>query len=295
MQHLVDTNDFNDEQLRQIMHDAKAFKQKMPSKILEDKLLITLFFESSTRTRSSFEVAAKRLGASVVHLDPSKSSANKGESLEDTFENLAAMEPDGVIIRHEFNNTPKKLALKELTPIINAGAGNNAHPTQALLDCFTMMEHFKLKTPEELKGKSIAIVGDIVSSRVAASGIRLFTRLGLDVVLVAPKPFMPDNNLPQYENLDDVMDNVDVIMSLRAQLERHKAPIFEDYNEYAKEYCITQERIGNRDILLLHPGPVMRNIDISDEMLEDKRCKVLEQVKNGVFVRMAILKLILDN
>lgn len=295
MQHLVDTNDFNDEQLRQIMHDAKAFKQKMPSKILEEKLLITLFFESSTRTRSSFEVAAKRLGASVVHLDPSKSSANKGESLEDTFENLAAMEPDGVIIRHEFNNTPKKLALKELTPIINAGAGNNAHPTQALLDCFTMMEHFKLKTPEELKGKSIAIVGDIVSSRVAASGIRLFTRLGLDVVLVAPKPFMPDNNLPQYENLDDVMDNVDVIMSLRAQLERHKAPIFEDYNEYAKEYCITQERMGNRDILLLHPGPVMRNIDISDEMLEDKRCKVLEQVKNGVFVRMAILKLILDN
>ena len=295
MQHLVDTNDFNDEQLRQIMHDAKAFKQKMPSKILEEKLLITLFFESSTRTRSSFEVAAKRLGASVVHLDPSKSSANKGESLEDTFENLAAMEPDGVIIRHEFNNTPKKLALKELTPIINAGAGNNAHPTQALLDCFTMMEHFKLKTPEKLKGKKVAIVGDIVSSRVAASGIRLFTRLGLDVVLVAPKPFMPDNNLPQYENLDDVMDNVDVIMSLRAQLERHKAPIFEDYNEYAKEYCITQERMGNRDILLLHPGPVMRNIDISDEMLEDKRCKVLEQVKNGVFVRMAILKLILDN
>jgi len=295
MQHLVDTNDFNDKQLRQIMYDARAFKQKMPSKILEDKLLITLFFESSTRTRSSFEVAAKRLGASVVHLDPSKSSANKGESLEDTFENLAAMEPDGVIIRHEFNNTPKKLALKELTPIINAGAGNNAHPTQALLDCFTMMEHFEVKTPEELKGKRLAIVGDIVSSRVAASGIRLFTRLGLDVVLVAPKPFMPDNDLPQYENLDDIMDKVEVIMSLRAQLERHKAPIFEDYNEYAKEYCINKERMGKRDILVLHPGPVMRNIDISDEMLADERCKVLEQVKNGVFVRMAILKLILED
>jgi len=295
MQHLIDTNDFNDKQLIELMHNAKAFKRKMPPKLLEDKLLITLFFESSTRTRSSFEVAAKRLGASVVHLDPSKSSANKGESLEDTFENLAAMEPDGVIIRHEFNNTPKKLANKELTPIINAGAGNNAHPTQALLDCFTMMEHFDVKTPEELKGKRIAIVGDIVSSRVAASGIRLFTRLGLDVVLVAPKPFMPDNDLPQYENLDDVMDNVDVIMSLRAQLERHKAPIFEDYNEYAKEYCINKERMGKRDILLLHPGPVMRNIDISDEMLEDKRCKVLEQVKNGVFVRMAILKLVLED
>jgi aspartate carbamoyltransferase catalytic subunit len=294
MLHLVDTNDFNDTQLIELMHNAKAFKEKMPSKLLEDKLIITLFFENSTRTRSSFEVAAKRLGVSVVHLDPSKSSTNKGESLEDTFENLAAMEPDGVIIRHEFNNTPKKLANKELTPIINAGAGNNAHPTQALLDCFTMMEHFGVEKPEELKGKRIAIVGDIVSSRVAASGIRLFTRLGLDVVLVAPKPFMPDNDLPQYENLDDVIDNVDVIMSLRAQLERHKAPIFEDYNEYAKEYCINQERMGTRDILVLHPGPVMRNIDISDEMLEDKRCKVLEQVKNGVYVRMAILKLILD-
>ncbi len=295
MQHLVDTNDFNDRQLIELMHDARAFKKKMPSKLLENKLLITLFFESSTRTRSSFEVAAKRLGASVVHLDPSKSSANKGESLEDTFENLAAMEPDGVIIRHEYNNTPKKLADKALTPIINAGAGNNAHPTQALLDCFTMMEHFNVKTPKDLKGKRIAIVGDIVSSRVAASGIRLFTRLGLEVILVAPKPFMPDNDLPQYENLDDVIDNIDVIMSLRAQLERHKAPIFEDYNEYAKEYCITKERMGERDILVLHPGPVMRNIDISDEMLKDKRCKVLKQVKNGVYVRMAILKLILDN
>ena len=295
MQHLVDTNDFNDKQLIQLMTDTKAFKSKMPPKILENKLLITLFFESSTRTRSSFEVAAKRLGASVVHLDPSKSSTNKGESLEDTFENLAAMEPDGVIIRHEFNNTPKKLANKELTSIINAGAGNNAHPTQALLDCFTMMEHFSVEKPEELKGKKIAIVGDIVSSRVAASGIRLFSRLGLKVILVAPKPFMPDNDLPQYENLDDIIDDVDVIMSLRAQLERHKAPIFEDYNEYAKEYCINNERIGDRDILILHPGPVMRNIDISDEMLKDKRCKVLEQVKNGVYVRMAILKLILDN
>ncbi len=295
MQHLVDTNDFNDTQLLELMHTAKAFKTKMPTKLLEDKLLITLFFESSTRTRSSFEVAAKRLGASIVHLDPSKSSTNKGESLEDTFENLAAMSPDGVIIRHEFNNTPKKLANKELTPIINAGAGNYAHPTQALLDTFTMMEHFHLTSPYALKGKRVAIVGDIISSRVASSAIRLFSRLGLEVMLVAPKPFMPDNDLPQYENLDEVIDNVDVIMSLRAQLERHKAPIFEDYNEYAKEYCITKERMGNRDILLLHPGPVMRNIDISDEMLKDNRCRVLEQVKNGVYIRMAILKLILES
>ena len=295
MQHLIDTNDFNDQQLIQLMNEAKAFKIKTPFTKFDNKLLVTLFFENSTRTRSSFEIAAKRLGITMVHLDPSKSSTKKGESLEDTFENLAAMEPDGVIIRHEYNNTPKKLADKELTPIINAGAGNNAHPTQALLDCFTLMEHFDVQTPQELKGKRIAIVGDIISSRVAASGIRLFTRLGLEVVLLAPKPFMPDNDLPQYEKLEDVIDNIDIIMSLRAQLERHKAPIFEDYNEYAKEYCITKELMGERNILLLHPGPVMRNIDISDEMLEDARCKVLEQVKNGVYVRMAILKLILND
>jgi len=291
MQHLVDTNDFSEKEITNIMNDAKAFKKQMPSQLLRDKLLITLFFESSTRTRSSFEVAAKRLGASVVHLDPSKSSTNKGETLEDTFANLCAMEPDGVIIRHEFNNTPQKLANKELTTVINAGAGNYAHPTQALLDYFTMLEHFG-----DLKGKTIAIVGDIVSSRVASSGIRLFTRMGMNVVLVAPQPFMPNNDLPKYEHLDEIIDSVDIIMSLRAQLERHKAPIFEDYKEYAKEYCITKERLGERNILLLHPGPVMRNIDISDEMLNDQRCKVLTQVKNGVFVRMAILKaLLLDS
>ncbi|SFV55685.1 Aspartate carbamoyltransferase [hydrothermal vent metagenome] len=288
MQHLIDTNDFSEKQIEQIVNDAKKFKKNRPTALLRDKLLITLFFESSTRTRSSFEVAAKRLGASMVHLDPSKSSTTKGESLDDTFANLCAMEPDGVIIRHGYNATPQKLANKGLTPVINAGAGNYAHPTQALLDYFTMVEHFGV-----VKGKTIAIVGDIISSRVASSGIRLFVRMGMRVILVAPKPFMPDNELEKVEHLNEIIDEVDIIMSLRAQLERHKAPIFEDYEEYAKEYCITKERFGDRDILLLHPGPVMRNIDISDEMLEDPRCKVLEQVKNGVFIRMAILKSIL--
>jgi aspartate carbamoyltransferase catalytic subunit len=288
MQHLIDTNDFTTEQIAQIISDAKDFKQHRPKALLRDKLLITLFFENSTRTRSSFEVAAKRLGASMVHLDPSKSSTTKGESLDDTFANLCAMQPDGVIIRHGFNATPQKLADKGLTPVINAGAGSYAHPTQALLDYFTIVERFG-----DVRGKTIAIVGDIISSRVASSGIRLFTRMGMRVILVAPKPFMPNNELEKVEHLNDIIDEVDIIMSLRAQLERHKAPIFEDYKEYAKEYCITKERFGERDIMLLHPGPVMRNIDISDEMLTDTRCKVLEQVTNGVFVRMAILKAIL--
>ncbi len=289
MQHLVDTNNFSDEQITQLLHDAKTFKAQCPPQLLRDKLLITLFFEASTRTRSSFEVAAKRLGAAVVHLDPSKSSSSKGESLEDTFANLCAMEPDGVIIRHSENETPQILADMEITSVINAGAGNYAHPTQALLDLFTLVEHFN----GDVKGKTIAIVGDIVSSRVASSGIRLLTRMGMNVLLVAPKPFMPQSDLPQYENLEDILDKADVIMSLRAQLERHDTPHFNDYDEYAKHYCIDHERLGDRNILVLHPGPVMRNIDISDEMLDDPRCKVLEQVKNGVYIRMAILKLLL--
>lgn len=289
MQHLVDTNDFTDAQIVQLLADAKSFKANCPAQLLHDKLLITLFFEASTRTRSSFEVAAKRLGASVVHLDPSRSSAKKGESLKDTFANLCAMEPDGVIIRHAQNDTPELLANLNTTPVINAGAGNYAHPTQALLDLFTLVEHFD----GQIEGKTVAIVGDIVSSRVASSGMRLFARMGMHVVLVAPEQFMPDSNLPQYQNLEDVLDKVDVIMSLRAQLERHEKELFEDYDDYAKQYCITKERVHGKELVLLHPGPVMRNIDISDEMLEDARCKVLTQVKNGVYMRMAILKLLL--
>ena len=290
MQHLVDTDQFSLAQIAQIMEDAKSFKTKRPPLLLRDKVIVTLFFEKSTRTRSSFEIAGKRLGAAMVLFDPSKSSTSKGETLEDTFTTLCAMEPDAVIVRHSENDTPQMLADMQVTPVINAGAGNYAHPTQALLDYFTMLEYFN----GEVQGKTIAIIGDVVNSRVASSGIRLFVRMGMKVVLVAPKQFMPDReDLPQYESLDEVLDHVDVFMSLRAQLERHEVPHFEDYEAYAKEYCVTKERIAERDILLMHPGPVMRNIDISDEMLDDPRCKVLEQVKNGVYIRMAILKLLL--
>jgi len=289
MQHLVDTDDLSIQQIKQIISDAKSFKANKPPQLLKDKILITLFFEKSTRTRSSFEIAGKRLGAAMVLFDPSSSSTKKGESLEDTFATLCAMEPDGIIVRHSQNDTPQMLADKQMTSIINAGAGNYAHPTQALLDYFTISEYFNGDT----KGKTIAIVGDIANSRVASSGIRLFTRMGMNVVLVAPEQFMPQSNLPKYQNLSDVIDQVDIIMSLRAQLERHKTTMFDDYDEYAKHYCITKKVMAERDIMLMHPGPVMRNIDISDQMLDDPRCQVLQQVKNGVYVRMAILKLLL--
>ena len=292
MQHLIDTDDLSIEQIEAIFKDAYSFKKQLPPPLLNQRLIITLFFENSTRTRSSFEVAAKRLGAEVVHLDPSQSSTKKGETLEDTFENLCAMDPDGVIIRHSQNDTPGKLADMELTPIINAGAGNYAHPTQALLDLFTLHEFFE----GELKGLKVAIVGDIANSRVASSDIRLFQRFGIDISLVAPKPFMPITELKKYDNIEDIIDKVDVIISLRAQLERHKKPIFDDYQEYADRYCITEDILGDKSILVMHPGPVMRNIDISDDILDDPRSLVIDQVRNGVFIRMAVLKhLILDS
>ena len=292
MQHLVDIDSFTTQDIEKIFIDAKSFKEKLPNKLLENRLLITLFFEASTRTRSSFEVAAKRLGASVVHLDPAKSSTKKGETLSDTFANLCAMNPDGVIIRHSQNETAQILADMNLTPVINAGTGNLAHPTQALLDLFTIKEYFN----NDIQNKKIAIVGDIVNSRVANSNIKLLTSYGIDVTLVAPKEFMPKTKLKNSDNLKDVIDSVDLIISLRAQLERHHKPIFEDYNEYAKHYCITYDLIKEREIAIMHPGPVMRNIDISDEVLASSKSLVLKQVENGVFIRMAVLKhILLDN
>lgn len=296
MQHLVDTNDLSDKQLANILADAFSFKRKNPPPFLENKIMVNLFFEDSTRTRTSFEIAAKRLGMGVINLNPSSSSTNKGESLEDTFANICAMDPESVVIRHSSNDVAKQLADMDLTSVVNAGAGNYAHPTQALLDYMTLVEHFG-----DIKGKTIAIVGDIVTSRVASSAIRLLSRVGMNVILVGPKEFLPplssvENNLPQYHTLEEVLDQVDVIMSLRAQIERHEKPIFEDYSEYATQYCITTEILKDRDILIMHPGPVMRNIDISDEVLDDVRCKVLTQVKNGLYMRMSVLKnLILDS
>ncbi len=295
MRHLIDTGDLSDKQLENILSDAFSFKAGNPPPLLANKIMVTLFFEDSTRTRSSFEIAGKRLGMGVVTLNSSTSSTNKGESLYDTFTTIGAMEPDTIIIRASQNSVPQKLSKLNLTPVINAGAGNYAHPSQALLDLMTLQEHFG-----DVRGKTIAIVGDIITSRVAASAIRLLRRVGMNVILVGPKEFLPplsfiEDALPQYNNLKEVIHKVDAIMSLRVQLERHPEPIFEDYNDYASRYCITKELIGDRDIVLLHPGPVMRNIDISDEMLEDNRCKVLTQVKNGLYIRMAILKsLILD-
>ena len=292
MRHLITTDDLSTEEIEALFADAESFLHKPPPKLLQNRLIITLFFENSTRTRSSFEIAAKKLGADVVHLDVAKSSTKKGETLYDTAANLNAMGPDAIIVRHAQSGTPQQISGYVDCAIFNAGDGAHAHPSQALLDLFTIKRHFG----GDVKGKKIAIVGDIKNSRVANSNMRLLPRFGMEIVLVAPPHFMPETDLRSTHRLEDVLDDVDIIMSLRTQTERHAHPIYASLKDYASDYCITKERMGTRDILLLHPGPVHRNIDIDDAMLADPRCKVLEQVQNGVVVRMAALKkLILAN
>ncbi len=292
MQHLISTSDFTKEEILELYDDAREFLDMESREILKGKIIVVLFFENSTRTRSAFETAAKRLGAEIIALDLGTSSINKGETTFDTVANINATKPDAIIIRHSESGLPASLVNHVDCPIINAGDGNNAHPTQALLDLFTIMKHFDGKT----EGKKIAIVGDVRTSRVAGSNKRLLPRFGIDVCFVAPDCFKDDTGeFKQYDHISEVIDEVDVVMSLRTQLERHNEIYFSSLQEYAKDYCITKETFGDRNILLLHPGPVNRNVDISDEMLIDPRNKVLEQVTNGVAVRMAILKKLIAN
>ena len=292
MQHLIRTSDFSKDEILDLFEDTREFLKFEPSEILKGKIIVTLFFENSTRTRSSFEIAAKRLGAEVVSLDVSTSSASKGETIYDTVANINAMKPDAIIIRHSECGLPESLLGYVNCPIINAGDGRHSHPTQALLDLFTMYEHFEGK----VEGKRIAIIGDVRNSRVAGSNRRLLPRFGIEVSLVAPDCFKYENDdFKQFNTIVEIIDEVDIIMSLRSQLERHNLTYFESLNEYAKDYCVTEELMGDRDILLLHPGPVNRNVDISDEMLKDPRCKVLEQVTNGVAIRAAVLKKLILN
>lgn len=289
LQHLLSTQDLDLETINNIISKAIEYKHsnEIPQTLL-DKLIITIFFENSTRTLSSFEIAAKRLGAKVVRLDVHKSSTSKGETIADTASNINAMNPNAIIIRHSNAGAGEYLARYVSCPIINGGDGAHAHPTQALLDAMTMKLHFG-----DLNGKRIAIVGDIVNSRVATSGIDLFRRLGMKVILVAPPHFESlfnqEENLKKVDNIKSCIDDCDVIMSLRTQTERHNYQIYSSLKDYASLFCITKDLIGDRDVIVMHPGPVHRNIDIDDEMLKDSRCKVLDQVSNGVFIRMAVL------
>jgi len=293
IKHLTNTRDFSKEEIEELFSLAKKYKSDNFERSLLNKLVITIFFENSTRTRSSFEIAAKNLGANVVSLNVATSSSSKGETLFDTAANLDAMKPHAIVVRHKNSGVPKILSNYVNCPILNGGDGSFAHPTQALLDMFTIREYLG----NNLEGKKIAIVGDIKNSRVANSNIELLSRFGVDITLVAPPHFLPSTTkLKISHNLKEAIKDVDIIMSLRTQTERHTSQMYASLKDYASDFCITKEIVGDKDIILLHPGPVHRNIDIDDPMLQDPRCKVLEQVENGVYIRMAVLhKLINQN
>ena len=283
--HLIETTDFSKQEIQKILDLAEQFLDGKMRNTLKDHIIITIFFENSTRTLSSFEVATKRLGGSVVRLDVSRSSTSKGETLFDTSANLNTMSPSAIVVRHKSSGVPNILSRYVSCSIVNGGDGAHAHPTQALLDLLTLKKHLG-----NLEGKKIALVGDIKSSRVANSNIELLSRFGMEVILIGPPHFIPKNQLRHHLYLKEVIDEVDAVMSLRTQTERHNLPVYSSLKDYANDYCITREMLGERDIILLHPGPVHRNIDISDEMLKDPRCKVLEQVTHGVAIRMAVLE-----
>ena len=288
--HLTHTKDLNKNEILQIFTYAKNFLDEKKREDLKGKLIINVFFENSTRTRSSFEIAAKRLSADVVNLDVARSSTAKGETLFDTAANLDAMGPSAIVVRHNRAGVPKILSKYVKSSIINAGDGAHQHPTQGLLDLFTLMQKWG-----SLENKKIAIVGDIKNSRVANSDIELFTRFGAKVLLVGPPHFLPKTNLNTTHNIKEAIEWADAVISLRTQTERHSQPSFASLKDYAQNFQITKDLIKNKNIFIMHPGPVHRNIDISDEVLADERCLVLEQVKNGVAVRMGILKFLIES
>ncbi len=288
--HLTHTKDFNKDDILRIFTYANEYLDKKKRDDLKGHLIINVFFENSTRTRSSFEIAAKRLGADVVNLDVARSSTAKGETLFDTAANLDAMGPSAIVVRHNRAGVPKILSKYVKSSIINAGDGAHQHPTQGLLDLFTLIRKWG-----DLKGKKIAIVGDIRNSRVANSDIELFRRFQAEVLLVGPPHFLPKSSLPKTHNLKEAIEWADAVISLRTQTERHSQPSFASLQDYAENFQITKDLIKDKNILIMHPGPVHRNIDISDEVLADERCLVLEQVKNGVAVRMGILKFLIEN
>jgi aspartate carbamoyltransferase catalytic subunit len=283
-----------------ILNTAENFREinqreikKVPT--LRGKTVINLFFENSTRTRTSFELAAKRLSADAINISISSSAIAKGETLVDTAMNLDAMQPDCIVVRHSSAGVPHQLAKVSKAAIINAGDGANEHPTQALLDAMTIREHKK-----KIENLEIAIIGDILHSRVARSNIHLLTKLGAKVRVAGPGTLVPndfqhlvENNLEVCSNIEEAIEAADVVMILRIQRERQDSAYFPTLREYAIHYGLTQERLNlaKPDAIVLHPGPMNRGIEIASEVADGSRSLILDQVKYGVAVRMAVLYL----
>jgi len=298
MKHLLDTHDLSVSDITTILDIADRMAEvnsrqvpKVPA--LKGKTVATVFFEDSTRTRLSFETAAKRLSADVMTFLASSSSVNKGESLRDTIETLSAMGVDAFVVRHKSSGVPAQLTQWTEASVINAGDGWHQHPTQGLLDAYTITREFNQH--DSLSGRTIAIVGDIKHSRVARSNIDLFTRLGAKVVVVAPPTLLPTHieswPVEVRASIDDVVDNVDVVYLLRMQMERMEAAAIPKLSDYTKMYALTPERAAamQSHAVVMHPGPMNRGVEITVDPADVPGSRILTQVANGVSVRMAVL------
>jgi aspartate carbamoyltransferase catalytic subunit len=301
MRHLLSINDLTPESAREFLTTAAELERvsegqmkKLPT--LRGRTVVNLFFEDSTRTRISFESAAKRLSADVINFSAKGSSVSKGESLKDTAQTLQAMGADGVIIRHSASGAAQKLADSGWisASVINAGDGTHEHPTQALLDAFTIAQEFD-RDSFDLSGLTIAIVGDILHSRVARSNVLLLKKLGASIILVAPPTLLPvavDGWGVRVEfDLDEVIEICDAVMTLRIQHERMADSYFPSLAEYSRSYGLDDARLARMKAgaAILHPGPMNRGVEISSSAADSPRSLVLQQVRNGVFVRMAVL------
>ncbi|MFA5628827.1 MAG: aspartate carbamoyltransferase catalytic subunit [Dehalococcoidales bacterium] len=301
--HILDLDDFTTAEIELVMQTTKAMHEilsrpikKVPT--LRGKTVVTLFYEASTRTRSSFELGAKNLSADISNLTVSSSSVTKGESLIDTLETIEALGADIIVIRHPHSGAPDLASKHVKASIINAGDGWHAHPTQALLDLYTMLQH-----KNSIKGLKVAIIGDIIHSRVAHSNIWGLTKMGADVTVCAPSTLLPkgiENPQPHFPkvkvttNIDDAIRGADVVMGLRLQLERQQNGLIPSIREYAALYRITEERLANaaKDVIVMHPGPVNEDIEIASSVVHGSRSVINEQVTNGVAVRMALFYLL---
>ncbi len=286
------------EEIALILDTAESFVEvssreikKVPT--LRGKTIINLFYEASTRTRTSFEIAGKRLSADTINISASTSSVVKGETLIDTAKNLEAMNPDVIVIRHSASGAPHMLARMVRQSVINAGDGFNEHPTQALLDLMTI----RLKKGS-VAGLQIAIVGDIAHSRVARSNIYALRKMGARVTVAGPATMMPRDveglGVRVTTSIEEAAAGADVIMMLRIQTERQQQNVFPSLREYAQHYCLSRRHLdlASPDVLVMHPGPINRGVEIAPEIADGPSSVILEQVTNGVAVRMAILYLL---
>lgn len=296
---LLAIRDLSPEEILLILDTAESMKEistrdikKVPT--LRGKTVINLFYEPSTRTRTSFEIAGKRLSADVINISSATSSTTKGETLKDTGRNLQAMNPDLIVIRHAAAGAPKILADALPVPVINAGDGAHEHPTQALLDAFTIRE--KKKT---LAGITVAIIGDITHSRVARSNIALLQKMGAEVRLSGPYTMVPPHiealGVSFLPDIGEAIRDADVIMMLRIQLERQQHGLFPTVREYARFFGLNREKLqrAKPDVLIMHPGPLNRGVEISPDVADGPYSIILDQVTNGVAVRMALLYLLI--